>query len=148
MLCTRRSGGTAHHGWGCDHSIGSTVSDAIIRSWLWSTATRSPLGFFSRIQLIVDPTFCYSRFSIGRLLAIEDFLHQYYNIVILLQHSVSTTVVLHQYYISFTTTEWRQYYMKFVQQLPTFFFCLSLLSDLSLNQQSTNKRDYFILKIK
>ena len=29
-------------------SIGSTVSDAIVSSWLWSTATRScPLGYFS-----------------------------------------------------------------------------------------------------
>ena len=41
VLCTRRSGGTAHVGGGCDQSIGSTVSDAIIRSWLWLTATRS-----------------------------------------------------------------------------------------------------------
>ena len=29
------------------HSIGSTVSDAIVRSWLWSTATRSsPLSYW------------------------------------------------------------------------------------------------------
>ena len=49
-LCTRRSGGTAHEGAGCDNSIGSTVSDAIVRSWLWLTATRSsPLGRFSSI---------------------------------------------------------------------------------------------------
>ena len=39
-------------GWGggCDQSIGSTVSDAIVivRSWLWSTATRSsPVSYFS-----------------------------------------------------------------------------------------------------
>ena len=48
ILCTRRSGGTAHVGGGCDQSIGSTVSDAIVRSWLWSTATRSSsLGYFS-----------------------------------------------------------------------------------------------------
>ena len=49
IICTRRSGGTAHEGVECDHqSIGSTVSDAIVRSWLWSTATRSsPLGYFS-----------------------------------------------------------------------------------------------------
>ena len=34
-------------GWGCDQSIGSTVSDAIVRSWLWLTATRNfPLGYF------------------------------------------------------------------------------------------------------
>ena len=26
---------------GCDQSIGFIVSDAIVRSWLWSTATRS-----------------------------------------------------------------------------------------------------------
>ena len=48
ILCTRRSGGTANVGGGCDQSIGSTVSDAIVRSWLWSTATRSSqLGYFS-----------------------------------------------------------------------------------------------------
>ena len=48
ILCTRGSGGTAHEGGGCDQSIGSTVSDAIIHSLLWSTATRSsPLGCFS-----------------------------------------------------------------------------------------------------
>ena len=40
---------------GCDQSIGSTVSDAIARSWLWSTATRSsPLGYFSRLLQVVD----------------------------------------------------------------------------------------------
>ena len=39
---------TAHKGEGCDQSIESTVSDAIVRSWLWSTATSSsPLGHFS-----------------------------------------------------------------------------------------------------
>ena len=33
---------------GCDQSIGSTVSDAIVRSLLWAIATRSsPLGYFS-----------------------------------------------------------------------------------------------------
>ena len=33
ILCTRRSaGGTAHEFVGCDQSIGSTVSDAIVRS--------------------------------------------------------------------------------------------------------------------
>ena len=31
ILCTRRSEGTAHVGGGCDQSIGSTVSDAIVR---------------------------------------------------------------------------------------------------------------------
>ena len=42
-------------GWECDQSIGSTVSDAIVRSWLWSTATRSsPLGYFSRLLQVVD----------------------------------------------------------------------------------------------
>ena len=40
---------------GCDQSIGSTVSDAIVRSWLWSTATRSsPLGCFSTLLQVVD----------------------------------------------------------------------------------------------
>ena len=42
IQCTRRSGGTAREGGGCYQSIGSTVSDAIVRSWLWSTATRIP----------------------------------------------------------------------------------------------------------
>ena len=40
--CTRRSEVTAHEGGGCDESMGSTVSDAIVRSWLWSTTTRIP----------------------------------------------------------------------------------------------------------
>ena len=63
-------------GCGCDQSIGSTVSDVIVRIWLWSTATRSsPLGYFGRLLQVVDncPTFCAIRFSSGRLLAIEDF---------------------------------------------------------------------------
>ena len=38
------------YGWGNGQSIGSSVSDAIVRSWLWSTSTESsPLGFFSSI---------------------------------------------------------------------------------------------------
>ena len=38
--------GTADEAGGCGQSIGSTVSDAIVRSWLWLSATRSsPLGF-------------------------------------------------------------------------------------------------------
>ena len=41
ILCTRRSGGTAHEGGGCDQSIGSTVTDAIVYRWLWLTATSS-----------------------------------------------------------------------------------------------------------
>ena len=48
MLFTRRSGGTAHEGRGCDQPIGFTFFDTTVRSWLWSTATRSsPLGYFS-----------------------------------------------------------------------------------------------------
>ena len=32
-----------------------TVSDGIVRSWMWSTATRSsPLGYFSRLLQVVD----------------------------------------------------------------------------------------------
>ena len=76
ILCTMRSGDTAHEDGGCDQSIGSTDSDAIVPSWLWSTATRSsPLGYFSRLLQVVenDPTFCDSRFCTGRLLAVEDF---------------------------------------------------------------------------
>ena len=42
-------------GWGCDQSFGSTVFDAIVRSWLWLTATRSsPLGYFSKLLQVVD----------------------------------------------------------------------------------------------
>ena len=68
--------GYCQKGWGCDQSIRSTVSDAMVRSWLWSTATRSsPLGYFSKLLQVVDndPTFCGSRFSTGMLLAIQDF---------------------------------------------------------------------------
>ena len=55
IQCTKSSGGTAHEGGGCDQSIGSIVSDAIVRSWLWSTATRSsPLGYCSRLLQVVD----------------------------------------------------------------------------------------------
>ena len=55
ILCTWRSGGTAHEGGGCDQSIGSPISDAIVRSWLWLTATRSsPLGCFSILLQVVD----------------------------------------------------------------------------------------------
>ena len=42
-------------GWDCDQSIGSTVSDAIVRSRLWLTATRSsPLGYFGKLLQVVD----------------------------------------------------------------------------------------------
>ena len=41
ILCTKSLRTTAHESWRCDQSIGSTVIDAIVRSWLWSTATRS-----------------------------------------------------------------------------------------------------------
>ena len=55
ILCTRSLGGTVREGGGCDQSIGSTVSDAIVRSWLWSPATRSPtLGYFSKLLQLVD----------------------------------------------------------------------------------------------
>ena len=48
ILRTRRSGSTAHESGAWDQSIGSTVSDVIVRSWFWSTATRrSTLGYFS-----------------------------------------------------------------------------------------------------
>ena len=47
--------GHCPRGWGCDHSIGSTVFDAIVRSWLLLTATMSsPLGCFSTFLQIVD----------------------------------------------------------------------------------------------
>ena len=35
IVCTRGSVGTTHEGGGCDQSIGSTVSDVIVCSWLW-----------------------------------------------------------------------------------------------------------------
>ena len=55
ILCTRRSGGTAHESGRYDKLIGSTVSDAIVRSWLWLTGTRSsPLDCFSRLLQAVD----------------------------------------------------------------------------------------------
>ena len=55
ILRTGRSGGTAHQGGGCDQSIGSTVFDAIVRSWLYSAETRnSPLGYFSRLLKVVN----------------------------------------------------------------------------------------------
>ena len=42
-------------GEGCDQSIGSTLSDAIVRGWLWLTATRiSSLGCFSTLLQVVD----------------------------------------------------------------------------------------------
>ena len=55
ILCTRCSWGIAHVGGGCDQSIGSTVSDAFVCSWLWLTATRSSLlGYFCRLLQVVD----------------------------------------------------------------------------------------------
>ena len=39
---------------GCDQSIGSTISDAIVRSWLWLTSTRSLLGCFGTLLQAVD----------------------------------------------------------------------------------------------
>ena len=42
-------------GGGCSLSIGSTVSDAFVHRWLWSTATMSsPFGYFSRLLQVVD----------------------------------------------------------------------------------------------
>ena len=61
--------GTADEGEWCDQLIGSTVYDTIVRSWLWSTTTRVPIGI-----LITDPTCGGSRFSTGRFIAIEDYL--------------------------------------------------------------------------
>ena len=66
---------------GCDKLIGSTVSDATVGSCLWLTATKSsPLGCFSTLLQVVDnwPHILCSRFSTGRLLAIEDFTFTFY----------------------------------------------------------------------
>ena len=55
LYYARDGGGTANEGVGCDQSIGSTVSDAIVQSWLWSTATRSSqLGYCCRLMQVVD----------------------------------------------------------------------------------------------
>ena len=52
---TWSSEGTAHKGGECDQSIGSTVSDAIVRSWLWLTVSgSSPLGYFSTLLQVVN----------------------------------------------------------------------------------------------
>ena len=69
-------------GWGCEESIGSTVSDAIVRSWSWLTATRSSrLGCFSTLLQVVDnwPNSLGSRFSTRRLLDLEDFTFTLFN---------------------------------------------------------------------
>ena len=65
ILCTRRSGGTINDRGDKTsktmQSIGSTVSDSIVRSWLWSSATWStPLRYFSRLPQVAS--------SAGRLL--------------------------------------------------------------------------------
>ena len=52
---TWSSGALPCVGLGVRPSIGSTVSDAIARSWLWSTTTRSsPLICFSKLLQVVD----------------------------------------------------------------------------------------------
>ena len=54
MLRTRCSGGSAHEGEGTTSQL-DLLSDAIVRSWLWSTATRSfQLGYFGRLLKVVD----------------------------------------------------------------------------------------------
>ena len=103
-LYKRRTGATADEGGGCDQSIGSTVCDAIVRSWLWSTTPRSsPLGCSSRLQQVVDniidPIFCSSKFSTGRLLAIESFtLNPFYCL----------SILLISLYLTYTLLEWRR----------------------------------------
>ena len=57
ILCTRRSESTAHKAVGAISQL-DLPSDAIARSWLWSTATRSsPLGYVRNYckLLIIDP---------------------------------------------------------------------------------------------
>ena len=49
ILCTRRSGGTAHEGGGCDQSIGSTVSDALALAGCGRVQLGVPIGL---LQLI------------------------------------------------------------------------------------------------
>ena len=67
---------------GNDQSIRSAVSDAIVGSWLWSTATgSSPLGYSIALVQVVDnrprPAFRGNRCCTGRHLAIEDFKDLY-----------------------------------------------------------------------
>ena len=93
-ICTKRSGDTAKEGSGCDQLIESTVSDATVRSWLWSTATRSTHWAASVDYcklLIIDPTLCGRRFSTGRLLFVEN-LFYFYIILLRYQGIFSYTV--------------------------------------------------------
>ena len=54
-VCTHLYYASGAQGVLCDHPIGSTVSDAIVRTWFWFTATRSsPLGCFSTLLQVVD----------------------------------------------------------------------------------------------
>ena len=76
ILCTRGPGVTAHEGGRCDQSIWSTVSDAFVNAGCGRLQLRVPHWATSVHyckQSIIDPTFCGSRFSTERLLAIEDF---------------------------------------------------------------------------
>ena len=64
--------GTAHEGGGYDQSIGSTVSNAIVRSWLWSNGTRSSrLGYFGILLQVKGKS------SMGRNLPVENLIQQY-----------------------------------------------------------------------
>ena len=75
ILCTRRSGALPMRVGCAGQSIESTVSDAIVRIWLWSTATRScPLGYFSNVNLPCNQC---NRFSPGGFLSIEGFSVQH-----------------------------------------------------------------------
>ena len=99
---TWSSGDTDHEGGGCHQSNESTVSNTIVRSWLWSSATgSSPLGYFSvyPMQLIIDHTFCGSRFSTKRLQAIEDvtFLHGIYLYNLNIEHSQEICLYIFEY---------------------------------------------------
>ena len=81
---------------GNGQSIVSTVSDVIIRSCLWSTATRScPLGYFQHYSkwLIIDPTISGSRFSSGGLMTVED-LHFLKYIFFVIQHVLLSLTAL------------------------------------------------------
>ena len=68
---------------GNGQSIGSTVSDAIIRSWMWSTAIgSSPLGYCSIAllqALIIYHTLCGSRFSIWVSRKLKILLYFYFD---------------------------------------------------------------------
>ena len=76
ILCTRRSGGTAYQGGGANSQLDPlslTPLSVADYDGLQLGVPRWANSVDYCKQLIIDPTFCGSSFSTGRLLAIEDF---------------------------------------------------------------------------